>query len=215
MPLLLLLSACGQDKKEAPDVAPDRAEAEAGARASVLKAGDAPPGWTAKPAGEQLDQEATWSDLLGCLGLGEAGKRQVATAASSTFAQGVATQAASTVSFVSDRRSEQVTAALAGKKANECVGKAFSAQLRRSGPPSAKVGPVKVAPFVIPSVEFPLVSFRGQSTVDTGAVQVLMFVDLVVLINGNSISRLMFMSTGGPVLQETQISLVNKQLKRT
>jgi hypothetical protein len=204
-----LLAACGRDKP--PDAAPGPVEAKSTANAIVLKPSEVPHGWVAQPAGGQIDQDATWKELLGCLGLGEAQEKVVATAASPTFGLGPQMQIATSVAVVSDNGAEQIATAVAGRKVNDCAAKAFGAELQRNG----KAAVVKVGTFVVPQVRQVTLALRGTSTVDAGGAQTSTVLDLVVLLNGNTVTRLMFRSTGGPFPPDLQTSFINRVASRT
>jgi hypothetical protein len=210
---LMLLAACGRDKPP-PVAGPDPAASKRSADEAVMKAADVGAGWSAVP-GDQLRPEAIWTDLLGCLRLGDAGAGRVPEARSPTLAQGAGFMVASAVWYVTDDRVQKISAGLSGNKAEQCARTALAADLEKGrAPGSSTVGEVQATPLRLPSISQNTWARRGIATFDLGGKKTAEVLDFVVVVNGNAVSTLAFKSAGGPFPQQLQITLVNKLINR-
>lgn len=222
----VLATSCGGDGEEgaAPTTAPPSSTATsvapttmdpamAGrAEAAVFQAADFPPGWSAQPAEEGLDLEMTWSDLLRCMGVDAA---PGAMATSPTFLRGLATQARSTVEYTNERSAGAIAAALGGERFEGCAQESFAADARRAAPEGGVPGPVEVAPLdLAPLGRGSTSAFRINVTISMQDLQVPIFQDFVVVFDGGTVARMMFLNPGSAFPPDLERSLIEKVLAR-
>jgi hypothetical protein len=210
----VVLAACRSDKTQTAEELPDRAEAEAVTAAAVIRPADLPSGLVALPDGQKLDPEPLWAELVGCLKLGLPSDGQGSSTASATYGQGAA-RATSAVTYLTDSRAERITAALTGDEAGSCATQAAGGEIQRLAPPGGRAGPVRVASLGFPTLTKQHFAHRSAATVDAGGTQASMFLDQVVILDGNVITRMLFVNTGGPFPSELQGSFVERVASRT
>ena len=185
----------------------------AGAKAAVLQGSDFPPGWAPQPEEEGLDLEITWRDLTRCLGV-ENMAPPAGTATSMTYRRGLATQARSTVEYTTESSASAMATALAGPRFRECAKEAFTADVKRSAPEGGVPGPVEVAPLDVPQLGQKTFASRITVTVNLQELQVPLFQDFLVIFEGGTVVRMLFLDTGGPFPQELARSLAEKVVGR-
>lgn len=182
------------------------------ARSAILQDGDFPPGYKADPEAE-LHLEATWGDLVRCLGVDERGQ-PLGIATSPTYRQGLATQARSTVEYMAEPSAKALATALAGPKFKECATEAFTTDAKRSAPEGATPGPVEVTPLDFPNLAETTSATRINVTMNLAELQVPIFQDFLVFFDGEAVTRMFFLNPGGPFPPTLERSLVDKVLAR-
>lgn len=186
------------------------AERKAQAEAAVLRLEDFPDGWEEHDPTAGLALELTWNDLLSCLGV-PSGGQPLGIATSPTFLQGLATQARSTVEYLPEERVQAIGAALGGPDLDRCLGDAISADAVRSAPEGGVPGPVTVSVLDAPSLGQSTTARRMTFTMKVEDLEIPIVQDLVVVLDGDAVTRLVFLNPGGPFppgLQRTLIEAV-------
>lgn len=181
---------------------------------AVLQPGDFPAGFKAQeeaPA-QGLSLEALWNQLTACLGVADPAHVGVAT--SPTFKQGLATQARSTVDYLSEPAAGALADALSGPKAQDCLTQSFVADLNRSKPEGSTAGQVKVTPRDGPQVGQKVLSWRVEATVHLDELVVPLFQDLFVVFNHGTVARIVFLSPGSEFPQDLERTLIGKVMAR-
>lgn len=202
--------ASGDEAVDRQSTDPEKA---AQAEAAVLRLEDFPDGWTEHAPEEGLDLEITWRDLTTCLGV-EPPDQAIGIATSPTFLRGIGTQARSTVEYVTEAEAQEVAAALAGPAFDECATEAFAADVTRSAPEGGVPGPVEVSPLDPPELGEEAFAWRVNVTIDLDGLQVPVFQDLVVVFDGEAVSRFMFLNPGSEFPPELQRTLVETVVDR-
>lgn len=227
--LATLLAACsgsGSGNTTAPSTAPSTqpgtsappatdAALAAKAKAAVFQPSDFPAGFQPVPPGEGgLTLEVLWGDILKCLGVAAAAPDQ-GSATSATFLRGLATQAQSTVEYTTASGAEQVINALSGAQFSDCAKKAFTQDVKAHAPEGATPQPVTevTARPIAPRGQKAL-SWRVPAAVKLADLDVPLFNDLIVVLDGNALIRELFLSPGSEFPQELQASLVDKVVER-
>ena len=197
-------------------LAPDPAIA-AVAAAAVMQTGDFPYGYQAlQPdpsdpnGGLQID--ALWSDMAHCLGVPSPSAGRVSS--SSTYKLGLATQAVSTVEYTTTTAAADIAAAVGGSTFMGCAITAFNDNAKRSAPQGATPGPAAVSPLNVPTVGDKMFAFRINITQNLSDLQVPLFQDFYVVINGVTVSRLWFLQPGSPFPPDLEQMLVQKVVTR-
>lgn len=203
-------STAGGDAPIPPSSDPARAER---AKAAILQGSDLPPGWKEQEPGEGLDLEIAWADLTRCLGVERTG-RPLGIATSPTYLRGLATQTRSTVEYMPEPSVQAISTALAGPKFNGCATDAFTADSKRSAPEGGVPGPVRVAPLDFVKLGQTTSATRINVEINLAELQVPVFQDLVVVLDGEKVIRMTFLNPGGPFPPELERSLVEKVVGR-
>ena len=197
-------------------LAPDPAIA-AVAAAAVLQTGDFPYGYQAlQPdpsdpnGGLQIDM--LWSDMAHCLGVPSPSAGRLST--SPTYKTNVATQAESTVEYTTTSAAAAIAAAVGGSTFMGCATTAFNANAKRSAPQGATPGAAAVTPLNVPAVGDKMFAFRVNITQNLSDLQVPIFQDFYVIINGVTVSRLWFLQPGSPFPPDLEQTLVQKVITR-
>lgn len=215
----LLVAGCGGDDND--DAAPasttpaSPGPAAAGkAQSAVLQSADFPPGWEALPPGEGgLHLEETWTDLTRCLGVENRGQ-PAGVATSPTYLRDLATQARSTVEYLPEPAAQAIATSLAGSKFQACATEAFNADAKRSAPEDAVPGPVEVSPLDSPTYSQATSASRIRVTMNLSDLQVPIFQDFLVFVDGGTVTRMFFLNPGAPFPPDLERSLVEKVLAR-
>lgn len=183
------------------------------AKAAVLKQSDFPAGWKLQDPQDGLDVETMWRDLTRCLGVERKG-RPLGLATSGTYLQNLATQTRSTVEYMPTSAIKAVSAALAGPKFNDCATKAFTADTIRNAPDGGTPGPVTVTPLTFAPLGQSTSASRANVTMTLGDLPVPINQDLIVVFNGQAVTRMMFLNPGRPFPPDLQRSLVQQVVGR-
>ena len=199
--------ASGDEATDRQSTDPEKA---AQAEAAILRMEDLPEGWGEHHPEEGLGLEATWQDLNSCLGV-EGPEQPLGIATSPTFLRGLATQVRSTVEYMPEAQAQEIAAALAGPEFEQCATEAFEEDVARSAPEGGVPGPVEVSPLEVPELGEQTLAWRINVTINLEGLEVPIFQDLVVVFDGEAVSRLMFLNPGSefpPELQRTLIETV-------
>lgn len=183
------------------------------AEAAVLRQEDFPDGWSEHDPTAGLALELTWNDLLSCLGV-PAGDQALGIATSPTFLQGLATQARSTVEYLPEDRVQAIGAALAGADLDRCLSEAISADAVRSAPEGGVPGPVTVSALDVPALGQATTAKRMNFTMKVEDLEIPIFQDLVVVLDGDTVTRLVFLNPGGPFPPSLQRTLIETVVGR-
>ncbi len=183
------------------------------AEAAILRMDDLPEGWELQHPEEGLGLEATWQDLMTCLGV-EVADQPLGIATSPTFLRGLATQVRSTVEYLPDAQAQAIAAALDSPQFQQCATDAFAADAARSAPEGGVPGPVEVSPLDFPELGEQTFAWRVNVTIDLEGLEVPIFQDLVVVFAGEAVSRLMFLNPGSEFPPELQRTLVETVVDR-
>ncbi len=202
--------ASGDEATDRQSSDPDKA---ARAEAAILRMDDLPEGWRKQPPEEGLGLEATWQDLTSCLGV-EGPEQPLGIATSPTFVRELATQVRSTVEYMPEPQTQELAAALAGPEFEQCATDAFEEDAARSAPEGGVPGPVEVSPLDFPELGEQTLAWRVNVTIDLEGLQVPIFQDLVVVFDGEAVSRLMFLNPGSEFPPELQRTLVETVVDR-
>jgi len=178
------------------------------AKAAVFQPGDFPAGFAAQPDDptQGLGIDAVWSELTTCLGVPSTAT-PAGRATSPTFKMGLATQGRATVEYTTEPAATAVSAALTGPKAQDCLTKAFAADVNRSKPEGATPGPVMVAPSDVTVAGKKALSWRINATVNLQDLVVPLFQDFVVIVNKGTVVRMMFLQPGSVFPQALEQTL--------
>ena len=198
---------------EATDRQSTDPENAAQAEAAILRTEDLPEGWGEQPPEEGLGLEATWQDLTSCLGV-EGPEEPLGIATSPTFLRGLATQVRSTVEYMPEPQVQELAAALAGPQFEQCAIDAFEEDAARSAPEGGVPGPVEVSPLEFPELGEQTLAWRVNVTINLEGLEVPIFQDLVVVFDGEAVSRLMFLNPGSEFPPELQRTLVETVVDR-
>ena len=185
-------------------------EKAAQAEAAILRLEDLPEGWGEHHPEEGLGLEATWQDLTSCLGV-EGPEQPLGIATSPTFLRDLATQVRSTVEYMPEAQAQEIATALAGPDFQQCATEAFAEDAARSAPEGGVPGPVEVSPLDVPELGEQTFAWRINVTINLEGLEVPIFQDLVVVFDGEAVSRLMFLNPGSefpPQLQRTLVETV-------
>lgn len=185
------------------------------AQAATLQPGDFPTGFEPQPEepGQGLNIETVWRDLTQCVGV-ENAVPPAGRATSPTFRRDIATQGRSTVEYTTEPRAAAVAAALAGPRAQECLMRAFVADLDRSKPEGSTPGPVTVTPRDVAQLGQRTLAWRAEASVDLSGLAVLLFQDYLVVFDGGTVIRLFFLSPGAEFPQQLEQELAQKVFSR-
>lgn len=183
------------------------------AEAAVLRLEDFPDGWAPHDPEEGLDLEVTWRDLTTCLGV-EPADQAIGIATSPTFLRGIGTQARSTVEYTPEAQAQELAAALASPEYEDCATEAFAADVARSAPEGGEPGPVEMSALDFPELGEDTFASRVNVTIDLDGLQVPVFQDLVVIFDGEAVSRFMFLNPGSEFPPELQRTLVEAVVDR-
>ncbi|MEO5679392.1 MAG: hypothetical protein ABIS47_06965, partial [Acidimicrobiales bacterium] len=186
---------------------------EAKAQAAVIQLTDLPSGWKVQADDSGLQLERLWQELTGCLGVQSQG-RASAVATSPTFLRGIGTQARSTVEYLPAPASQAVVTALGGPKLQGCATEAFQADVKRSSPQGGVPGPVTVAALPFSKLGSTTLAWRATAVIDLDGLKIPINQDLVVVVKGESLSRIAFLSPGEPFPSDLQRSLAEKVVNR-
>ncbi len=186
--------------------------AEERARAANLQLSDFPEGWKLHEEGEGLDLELVWADVLRCLGVTP--PEPAGSATSPTFLRGLATQAQSTVEYMSEPAANSTADTLANPRFEECATEAFNADAERNKPEGATPGPARVAPLDIPQLGQRRFATRANFSMNLADLQVPITQDLIVLFDGGTVIRMMFLNAGSPFPEDLQRSLMQTVFDR-
>lgn len=227
----LLLAGCGGDDDSADEAGTtttetteasdaessnreptDPAKAEQ-AEAAVLRMEDFPEGWGEQDPEAGLDLEETWRDLTSCLGVDATGQ-PLGIATSPTFLRGLATQVRSTVEYLTAAQAQEIATALDGPELQQCATDAFAADAARSAPEGGVPGPVEVTPLEFPELGEETFAWRANVTIDLEGLEVPIFQDLVVVFDGEALSRIVFINPGSEFPPELQRTLVQTVVER-
>lgn len=225
MAAVLLLSSCGDDDNAetatnrtsstsaAPTqpASPDAAK-DAQAKAAVLQATDFPPLFRVHEPGEGVEVEVIWENLIRCLGVNQSG-RPLGLATSPTYVRALATQAQSTVEYMPQPSAEAIATAFTGPRLNNCAGDALSADAAREHEGS-EVGEVEVSAFDFPPMGGTTSATRVKVTLNLPERRVPIFQDLIVVVDGESVIRVVFVNPLEPFPEDLQRSLVEKVVSR-
>lgn len=190
----------------------DPAKAEQ-AEAAVLRMEDFPEGWEEQDPEAGLDLEETWHDLTSCLGV-DGTEQPLGIATSPTFLRDLATQARSTVEYLPEPQAQEIATALAGPQLQQCATDAFAADAARSAPEGGVPGPVEVTPLEFPQLGEETFAFRANVTINLEGLEVPVFQDLVVVFDGEALSRIVFINPGSEFPPELQRTLVQTVVDR-
>ncbi len=183
------------------------------AEAAVLRMEDLPEGWGVQDPEEGLDLEATWQDLMSCLGV-EVADQPLGIATSPTFLRGLATQVRSTVEYLPAAQAQAIATALDSPEFQQCATDAFAADAARSVPEGGVPGPVEVSPLEFPDLGEQTFAWRVNVTIDLEGLQVPIFQDLVVVFADEALTRTMFLNPGSEFPPELQRTLVETVVDR-
>ncbi len=183
------------------------------AEVAVLRMEDLPEGWDEQDPEAGLGLEATWEDLITCLGV-EVADQPLGIATSPTFLRDLATQVRSTVEYLPEAQAQAIAAALDSPEFQQCATDAFAADAARSAPEGGSPGPVEVSPLEFPELGEETFAWRANVTIDLGGMEVPVFQDLVVVLDGEALTRLMFLNPGSEFPPELQRTLVETVVAR-
>lgn len=183
------------------------------AEAAGLTLDDFPDGWEEHDPEAGLDLVVTWQDLIDCLGV-DTTEPPLGIATSPTFLRGLGTQVRSTVEYRSEAQAQAIAAALEGPELERCATEAFAADVARSAPEGGVPGPVQVSPLEFAELGGSTVAIRANVTIDLEGLEVPIFQDLVVVFDGETVSRLVFLELGGEFPPELQRTLVETVVSR-
>lgn len=188
------------------------------AAAAVFQPADFPFSYKAQPDDPQngLHLETIWQNLTRCLGVQDSAPPP-AVATSPTFLQGLATQAMATVEYTTASSAAAIAAALAGPMFQTCATDTFAANAKASAPQGATPGPATVTPLT-PAPTVPagqkLFAYRINVTQNLTDLQVKLFQDCLVVINGATVIRMLFLNPGSPFPPDLEQLLVQKVVSR-
>lgn len=193
--------------------APQDPASAAKAKAAVLQPADIPAGYQEQDPEDAFDQETTFQELTTCLGVATRG---LGSATSPTYGKPPATKIVSTVEYFSTPAAQAIAAALApGPKFDGCSKQTFTADLKRNAPPGSTVSAVEVTPLDFPKL--------GQTTSATKLKAILAIPngptipinqDIIVVVKGDAVIRLTFLSPGQPFPADIERTLVEKVVTR-
>jgi hypothetical protein len=184
------------------------------AMTAVLQTGDFPYGYQAQPPDPNgnLQVDVLWGDMTHCLGL--PGPLAGHVAYSPTYKLGLATQAVSAVEYTTSSATAAIAAAVGGSAFMGCATAAFNANAKRVAPQGATPGPAALSPLNVAPVGDKMFAFRVNITQNLSDLQVPIFQDFYVIINGVTVSRLWFLQPGSPFPPDLEQSLVQKVVTR-
>lgn len=112
----------------------------------VLKDGDLPSSWTAKPSSSSGDSSDMSTQLANCLGVDKSslGPGKVASVDSDDYEQGNAQISSTASAYASQDSIDKREAILTNPKAEQCLSQAFKDELTKSLPASAQAGAMPV-----------------------------------------------------------------------
>ncbi|MDQ6728462.1 MAG: hypothetical protein M3066_20205 [Actinomycetota bacterium] len=185
------------------------------AKSAVFQPGDFPAGFEAQPDDptQGLGIDTVWSELTTCLGVPSTAT-PAGRATSATFKMGLATQGRATVEYTTEAMATADAAALTGPKAQDCLTKAFAADVDRSKPEGATPGPVMVAPSDVTVAGKKALSWRINATVNLQDLVVPLFQDFIVIVNKGTVVRMMFLQPGSPFPQTLEHTLEEAVVSR-
>jgi len=186
------------------------------ARAAVLQPVDFPAGYEAQPEepGQGLGLDTLWAELTRCLGV-ENTAAPAGRATSPTFKKGLATQGRATVEYTAEPAASAVAAALVGPKSQDCLNKAFAADVDRSKPDGATPGPVKVTTSDVTLAGKKVLAWRINASVNLQDLVVPLFQDFVVVVNKGTVIRMVFLQPGSEFPQDLERALEEKVVSRS
>lgn len=193
--------------------APQDPASAAKAKSAVLQAADIPADYQEQEPEDSFDQETTFQELATCLGVATRG---LGSATSPTYGKPPATRIASTVEYFSAPAAQAIAAALApGPKFDGCSKQAFTSDLNRNAPAGSTVSAVEISPLDFAKL--------GQTTSATQAKAILAIPngptipinqDIIVVVKGDAVIRLTFLSPGQPFPADVERTLVEKVVTR-
>jgi hypothetical protein len=188
------------------------------AAAAVFQPADFPLTYKPQPADPQngLHLEAIWQNLTHCMGVQDSAPPP-AVATSPTFLQGLATQAMATVEYTTPSAAAAIAVALGGPMFQTCATDTFAANAKSSAPQGATPGPATVTPLTaaptVPAGQ-KMFAYRINVTQNLTDLQVKLFQDCLVVINGGTVIRMLFLNPGSPFPPDLEQSLVQKVVSR-
>ena len=150
----------------------------------------------------------TWQDLANCLGLADTG-RGLGSATSPTYVRGVGTQVTSTVEYETDSLAQQIVTALSGNKFQACAQAAYASAVGRDAPSGGQPGAVHVTPFDVPKQgQLTSASQAMFTLVMGGGLNIPIVQQFVIIVNGDAIIRMTFVSPVSPFPIDIQEPLI-------
>jgi hypothetical protein len=186
---------------------------QARAAAAGLQASDFPAGWQAQDAqGSNLNLDTTWQAILSCTGVSD---QPMATATSPTYLRGQATQAQTTVEYTSASSAAALAAAVAGPKFQGCLTDAFNAAAKSNAPPGAPAPPpVMISSLTAPAVGQKAYATRINVTMMAPGLTINIFQDFLVIFNGATVMRMLFLNPGSAFPPDLEQTLVTNVVNR-
>src|SRR5206468_3982163 len=101
-----------------------------------------------------------------------------------------------------------------GPKFNECATTAFAADADRSKPEGATPGPVTVSPLEVTPRGQRTLAYRIELQMNLQDLPVPISQDFLIVFNGGTVIRLLFLNPGGPFPQNLENTLVDSVVGR-
>ena len=214
MMLAVALASAGcSGAKKGPSPAPEES-LEVRARRAVLQRGDLPTGWTANAAGgtdaghgHGHGHGQAWAEFRNCVPGGQGLDAGAVQATSGVFASGGAT-VESTVAYVGADQTSQFAGSVTSTSTLDCGKSALSAEAVRRAPPGVTPRREELVPL---TVTHPAGSWawgiRNTTTYSSGSKVV---TDLMLVIKGDALGRLVFVNDGGPFPSALEQALIEK-----
>jgi len=184
------------------------------AKAAIVQASDFPPGWRLQDPQEGLDLEILWQDITRCLGV-ERKEQPIGFATSPTYLRGLATQARATVEYMPEASAQAIASAFTGPKFKDCATEAFTADVKRNAPEGGvPAGPPALSPLDFPKLGQTTSAIRINAAINLSELQVPIFQDYIVVFDGGTVTRAVFLNPGSAFPPDLQRSLMEKAAAR-